>query len=84
MDVQAYQTAYDWMRGAIDMTWVFWDVAGTVILMRFILKFLYWSKRKTRNESFDGLADDMSDAYNVDVMGRVDRYRSTIRRKWGK
>lgn len=83
MDQVAYDTAYYWITGAIDMTWLAWVVIGPIIFMRFILKFLGWSRRQARGASYNELSDQVSEGYNTGLRGRMDRLGSSTRR-WRK
>jgi cytochrome b subunit of formate dehydrogenase len=72
MDQVAYDTAYAWMSGAIDITWMLWAIAGPLILMRFILKFLGWARRKGKGPfSFSEQEDiEQIQGYSVMVYGQ--------------
>jgi len=75
VDQVAYDTAYAWMSGAIDITWLLWGIVGPLIFLRLVLKFLGWSKRQTRGVDYEGLSEQVSETYNTELMGRVDRWR---------
>jgi hypothetical protein len=80
MDQVAYDTSYAWMRGAIDLFWIVWNIVGVFVLMKFILKYLGWAKRTTKRDNFDEIATDLSET-EIAYRGTIDRYRSLPYRK---
>jgi hypothetical protein len=83
MDPVAYNSAYTWVTGMIDLTWLAWIIIGPLFFMRLILKFLGWSRRQSRGANFDDLSDQVEEGYHTGLMGRADRLRSATRR-WRK